>query len=137
MKKLAIVALALVLAMTFVGCDALGEKTLLGTWVYDYGSGKDYWEFKEEGLFVWSTSWAGVVPAEGKWVYANPDITIKDFKPSYNGVWTVDFVSANEMKWTIVSYDEPTFKDSQGKTNAEKQVAGENFTLTRVVEDAE
>lgn len=136
MKKLAIVLAALLLACVFVGC-AVGEKALLGKWVYDYGSGKDFWEFKEDGKFNFSDTWAGSIPSEGQWLYEIPNLTIKDFKPSYNGVWEVDFVSADEMKWTIVEYDDPDFKDSTGKTNAEKQKAGENFTLKKVVEDAE
>lgn len=131
MKKLAIVLAALLLACVFVGCDALGSKALLGKWEYDYGSGKEYWEFKDDGTFTHGES-KSVNDNGGNWVYTAPEVTISNFASSYNGVWTVDFVSADEMKWTIVKYDDLEFRD-----NAEKQEKGENFTLKKVVEDAE
>lgn len=130
MKKLAIVLAALLLACVFVGC-AVGEKALLGKWEYDYGTGKEYWEFNEDGTFKWGES-VSVNENDGQWVYELPNITISDFADSYNGVWSVDFVSADEMKWTIVSYTNPDFKN-----NKEKQEKGETFTLKKVVEDAE
>lgn len=52
MKKLAIVALALVLAMTFVGCGVPAE--LLGTWERDWGSQGDSWEFKANKEVVYT-----------------------------------------------------------------------------------
>lgn len=52
MKKLAIVALALVLAMTFVGCGVPAE--LLGTWERDWGGQGDSWEFKANKEVVYT-----------------------------------------------------------------------------------
>lgn len=129
MKKLAIVLAALLLACVFVGCDALGSKALLGKWEYDYSSGKAYFEFNEDGTFKYGET-ASVNDNDGNWVYNAPELTLSDFASSYNGVWTVDFVSADEMKWTIVSYDNPDFQD-----NADKQESGFNITLKKVVEE--
>ena len=139
MKKLAVVLAALLLACVFVGCDVLGEKTLLGTWEYNYGSGKEYWEFKEDGIFVWKEGTPNAVnDVTGKWVYNNPEITITDFRKSYDGVWSIDFVSATEMKWTIVKFEDPDYKNPSGTVDNKKRLEeGVNFTLTKVTADAE
>ena len=131
MKKLAIVLAALLLACVFVGCDVLGSKALIGTWKYQYGEGDNYstWTFNDDGTFDWKE---GVNIDSGKWVYDDVNLTISDFKSSYDGVWALDFVSGTEVELTLVSFADPTFQN-----NAQRLKDGESLTLTKVVEDAE
>lgn len=131
MKKLAIVLAALLLASVFVGCDVLGSKALIGTWKYQYGEGDNYstWTFNDDGTFDWKE---GASIDSGKWVYDDVNLTISDFKLSYDGVWALDFVSGTEVELTLVSFADPTFKN-----NAQRLKDGESLTFTKVVEDAE
>ena len=131
MKKLAIVLAALLLASVFVGCDVLGSKALIGTWKYQYGEGDNYstWTFKDDGTFDWKE---GASIDSGKWVYDDVNLTISDFKLSYDGVWALDFVSGTEVELTLVSFADPTFQN-----NAQRLKDGESLTFTKVVEDAE
>ncbi len=139
MKKLAIVLAALLLACVFVGCDALGSKAFLGEWKASWSYGDETWEFKDDGTFTWKDPWTVNNPSSGEWVYDGVNLTISNFKKSYDGVWAVEFVGTDEMKWTIVTYDYPDFvsDEEDGRTNAKKQEAGENFTLKKAVADAE
>ena len=131
MKKLAIVLAALLLASVFVGCDVLGSKALIGTWKYQYGEGDNYstWTFNDDGTFDWKE---GASIDSGKWVYDDVNLTISDFKLSYDGVWALDFVSGTEVELTLVSFADPTFQN-----NAQRLKDGESLTFTKVVEDAE
>ena len=118
MKKLAIVAFALVLAMTFVGCGVTDAR-VVGTWdyvyAYDRKSGDPLeatrFEFTKEGSV---TTWDGTYDAEGvlvkktantpktgTWLVINNEIIeIEDQSASYNGKWIVEFSGLTEMKWT-------------------------------------
>lgn len=139
MKKLAVVLAALLLACVFVGCGAIGKKAFLSEWNVVWSYGTETWTFNDDDTFTWKDPWTVNDPSVGKWVYDGVNVTISDFKKSYDGVWAVEFVSADEMKWTIVSYTYPDFvpDEKTGETNADKQAKGENFTFKKVTADAE
>lgn len=143
MKKLAIVAFALVLAMTFVGCG-VHDLRFVGTWdyvySYDQGTGKPSqatrFEFTKDGVVkTYDISYKYVgddvtfkksanTPSEGTWLVINNDILeIEDLVPRYNKKWVVEFSSLNKkMKWTDK-------KDDKNVVNLEK--------ATVTTEDAE
>ena len=78
MKKLAIVALALVLAMTFVGCGA--NLLLKGSaWEESGAWGREVWEFAADGTYIFSAYTAnGVLSNQGKgvWLVEDDIVTI-------------------------------------------------------------
>ena len=108
MKKLAIVAFALVLAMTFVGCGAQDPR-FVGTWDYDYrfdeDSGKPTkatrFEFKNDGSLtttdgiynngVWEKE-TGNSSKGGNWLVVNGDyLEIEGNSATYNKKWLFAF----------------------------------------------
>ena len=105
MKKLAIVALALVLAMTFVRC---GNVNMLKNSSWDTKWSNGTWarfEFLEDdvcNLYEASKQemLADVVPAKLTWTAEGDVLTLK-FAKSGNlyGAYTV-LITANEMTWT-------------------------------------
>ncbi|MEE0879493.1 MAG: glycoside hydrolase family 43 C-terminal domain-containing protein [Treponemataceae bacterium] len=113
MKKLAIVALALVLAMTFVGCGA-NDLRFIGEWDYIYSSATvgdtttaaaTRFTFKDDGTFtsadislVNGEVKTLVNTKEGKWSTENDLLTIEEHSSSYNGIWKFSF-DKEGMKW--------------------------------------
>ena len=113
MKKLAIVALALVIAMTFVGCGA-NDLRFIGEWDYVYSSATvgetttalaTRFTFKDDGTFTSSDivlvngqlkTLANTKP--GEWTTQNDLLTIEEHSSSYNGVWKFTF-EKDGMKW--------------------------------------
>ena len=113
MKKLAIVALALVLAMTFVGCGA-NDLRFIGEWDYVYSTATvgetttaaaTRFTFKDDGTFT--SSDIALVNGEvktlvntksGEWTTQNDLLTIDNHSSSYNGVWKFTF-EKDGMKW--------------------------------------
>ena len=94
MKKLAIVALALVLAMTFVGCGA--QKELLNTsWKVDWKSGNGSYSlltFGENDVVTYvDLDVTKIVPSSfsGTWTAVGNTITISDLVKALNGTWNV------------------------------------------------
>jgi hypothetical protein len=97
MKKLAVVALALVIAMSFVGCGLANQ--LEGTkWEYkvtaeDSGvkvSSVLAWEFKADNVFVESMSFEFDIPAEYKDFIDEEDLAYAYPSTSVTGTWSVD-----------------------------------------------
>ena len=113
MKKLAIVALALVIAMAFVGCGA-NDLRFIGEWDYIYSSvTKDdvttaaatRFTFNDDGTFtsadislVNGEVKTLVNSKEGKWSTENDLLTIEEHSSSYNGIWKFSF-DKEGMKW--------------------------------------
>lgn len=113
MKKLAIVALALVLAMTFVGCGA-NDLRFIGEWDYIYSSSTagdttaaaaTRFTFKDDGTFTSSdiTLVNGEVKTlvntrTGDWKTEGDILTIENHTSSYNGEWKFSF-DKDEMLW--------------------------------------
>ena len=89
MKKLAIVALALVLAMTFVGCGAGTAVLMKGQWEDKWDGGRQVWEFKDENVFNFYEDATGLVndPAEGTWTVDETGI-LEIAEPSGKGLLT-------------------------------------------------
>ena len=135
MKKLAIVAFALVLAMTFVGCG-VQDLRFVGTWDYIWPennsttiNGDLYplkatrFEFSKDGVVkVYDIAYQynadassktfnrlANTPYEGTWLVINNDILeIEDLIPRYNKKWVVEFSGLKEMKWTDKKNDANT-----------------------------
>ena len=140
MKKLAIVAFALVLAMTFVGCG-VHDLRFVGTWdyVYKYDSTSGdpslatRFEFNKEGnVITYDIEYKyGVgevtfkksanTPSEGTWLVINNDILeIEDLMPRYNKKWVVEFSGLKKMKWTDK-------KDDKNVVNLEKATVTKEY----------
>lgn len=103
MKKLAIVALALVLAMTFVGCGA--QKELLNTvWEVKWGSGNGSYSlltFAEEDVVNYvDYDVTKIIPSvhTGTWTSALNTITITDLVSALNGTWNVTITDDGSTK---------------------------------------
>ena len=94
MKKLAIVALALVIAMTFVGCGSANDDLLNTVWQQVWGAkgGYSVLSFLEDGVVTYQDFEIGVfnTPKTGEWVAAGNTVTIKDLVSALNGTWTVE-----------------------------------------------
>ena len=81
MKKLAVVALALVIAMSFVGCGLANQ--LLGTkWAQKQADGSLFVEFKANDVLVWSFEYDDDVSydsysVEGTWTVDGDELTMK------------------------------------------------------------
>ena len=104
MKKLAIVALALVLAMTFVGCGA--ANLLTGTtWRQEYAGGYSDLSFEKDGVCKYVGYATGSsVPSfdlDGTWSADGAEVTIADTSIMVNGIWTVE-MGADELTLTYV-----------------------------------
>ena len=110
MKKLAIVAVALVLAMVFVGCSA--SSLLPGsTWDYIYSgtsaSGlSTRFVFEADGVL--KTQDCSLVlgevafsnnQKEGEWSLDGDVLTIANHSLSYNGEWTISSINMKTMEW--------------------------------------
>ena len=114
MKKLAIVALALVLAMTFVGCG-VNDLRFIGEWDYIYSSATvgdtttaaaTRFTFKDDGTFTSAdlTLVNGEVKSlvnskTGDWKTEGDILTIENHSASYNGNWKFSF-DKDGMLWT-------------------------------------
>lgn len=122
MKKLAIVAFALVLAMTFVGCGT-HDFRFVGTWDYVYDGNSDSGEFIPTNATRFEFNKDGTVISndivyekvgdeltfkktantqkDGTWLVINNQILeIEDHSATYNKKWEVEFEGLNKMKWT-------------------------------------
>lgn len=110
MKKLAIVAVALVLAMVFVGCSA--SSLLPGsTWDYIYNGtslagNSTRFVFEADGVLKTSdcTLLDGEVfystnNKEGEWSLDGDVLTIANHSLSYNGEWTITSINMKTMEW--------------------------------------
>ena len=110
MKKLAIVAVALVLAMVFVGCSA--SSLLPGsTWDYIYSgtsaSGQaTRFVFEADGVLKTQdcTLLLGEVAVsnnqkEGEWLLDGDVLTISNHSTTYNGEWTITSINMKTMEW--------------------------------------
>lgn len=110
MKKLAIVAVALVLAMVFVGCSA--SSLLPGsTWDYIYNGTSlagDATRFVFEANGVLKTTDCTLVAGEvfystnnkeGEWKLDGDVLTIANHSLSYNGEWTITSINMKTMEW--------------------------------------
>lgn len=95
MKKLAIVALALVLAMAFVGCGL--NSPLIGDWDLKYSSGFSRLSFKADGVVTYVDYPTNDISApgndfEGTWVAddAVSSVTIdgENMIGTLKGTWT-------------------------------------------------
>ena len=83
MKKLAVVALALVIAMSFVGCGLANQ--LLGTkWEQKQADGSLFVEFKANDVLVWSFEYDEIYDGvyesysvEGTWTVDGDELTMK------------------------------------------------------------
>ncbi|MBP3450878.1 MAG: lipocalin family protein [Spirochaetaceae bacterium] len=105
MKKLAIVALALVLAMTFVGCGA--ANLLVGTkWDTKFGE-LSYARFDFQKDNVCKYYWASiesavkneeVKPLDYTWTAEGNTLTINTKSGGEYGVYEVE-IKGNEMTW--------------------------------------
>ena len=128
MKKLAIVALALVLAMTFTGCGA--NLLLKGSSWEESGSwGREVWEFAADGTYIFSSYTAnGVLSNQGKgvWLVEEDIVTI-----------TTE-TDVSKLKGVIGTYFvDLSTKDTLVLTRVvESPIQKNKFTLTRV-KDAE
>lgn len=107
MKKLVIVALALVLAMTFVGCGP--ANMLMGTqWYEEYTFGgisyKETYSFEAENVFKWTSeviagsSVNTPTTYTGTWSTEGADILITEVENAggVTGKWTVAFDEENK-----------------------------------------
>ena len=133
MKKLAIVAFALVLAMTFVGCG-IQDGRFVGTWdyvyKYDTDSGKPSqatrFEFNKDGNVISNDivykydgddvtfKKTANTQKDGTWLVINSEILeIEDHSSTYNRKWVVEFSGLKKMKWTDK-------KDDKNVVNLEK-----------------
>ena len=128
MKKLAIVALALVLAMTFTGCGA--NLLLKGSAWEEAGAwGREVWEFEADGTYIFSNYTAnGVLSNQGKgvWLVEEDIVTITTETDVTKlagviGTYFVDLSTKDTLVLTRV---------------VESPVQKNKFTLTRV-KDAE
>ena len=110
MKKLAIVAVALVLAMVFVGCSA--SSLLPGsTWDYIYSGTSEAgvstrFVFEADGVLKSSdcTLVLGEVAystnnKEGEWKLDGDVLTIANHTETYNGDWTITSINMKTMEW--------------------------------------
>ena len=110
MKKLAIVAVALVLAMVFVGCSA--SSLLPGsTWDYIYNGTSlagDATRFVFEADGVLKSSDCVLLDGEvaysvnykeGEWSLDGDILTIANHSLSYNGEWTITSINMKTMEW--------------------------------------
>ena len=110
MKKLAIVAVALVLAMVFVGCSA--SSLLPGsTWDYIYSGtslagNSTRFVFEADGVLKTSdcTLVNGEVfyssnNKEGEWKLDGDVLTIANHTTTYNGEWTITSINMKTMEW--------------------------------------
>lgn len=113
MKKLAIVAVALVLAMVFVGCGA-NDLRFIGDWDYVYTSttvgdttteAATRFTFKADGTFT--SADLVLVNGEvksltnskpGEWITDGDILTIENHSAAYNGDWKFTF-EKDTMKW--------------------------------------
>ena len=83
MKKLAVVALALVIAMSFVGCGLASQ--LEGTkWEQKQDDGSLFVEFKANDVLVWSFEYDDDVSydsysVEGTWTVDGDELTISEY----------------------------------------------------------
>lgn len=109
MKKLAIVALALVLAMTFVGCGAAGKELLNTSWKQVWGANGGYsvLTFSEDDVVTYLDVEVGVVntPYQGTWSPIGNTVVIEDLVTALNGTWTVERV---DDKLTLTNVDDET-----------------------------
>ena len=129
MKKLAIVALALVLAMTFTGC---GANLLLkgSSWEESGAWGREVWDFAADGSFTFTNYTAkGVITNQGKgvWIVEDDILTLTTETDVTKlagiiGTWFVDLSTKDTLVLTRVTELPAPFKNE--------------FTLTRV-KDAE
>ena len=121
MKKLAIVAVALVLAMVFVGCSA--SSLLPGsTWDYIWSGtslagNSTRFVFEADGVL--KTSDCTLVDGEvfystnnkeGEWTLDGDVLTIANHSLSYNGEWTITSINMKEMTWTNEAGAEVVFE---------------------------
>ena len=110
MKKLAIVAVALVLAMVFVGCSA--SSLLPGsTWDYIYNGtslagNSTRFVFEADGVL--KTQDCSLVlgevafsnnQKEGEWKLDGDVLTIANHSTTYNGEWTITSINMKTMEW--------------------------------------
>ena len=120
MKKLAIVALALVLAMTFVGCGA--ANLLTGTsWRQTYTGGYSDLCFEADGVcrYVGYTT-ASSAPAfdlKCTWTADGTEVTIAETSVNVNGVWTVE-IAGDEL--TLTKVDNVASNDKHPVGHVEK-----------------
>lgn len=114
MKKLVIVALALVLAMTFVGCGA--ANLLTGTsWRQEWSGGYSDLSFEKDGVCKYESFVAGVLSTTGTgtWTADGNEVTIADTSIMVNGIWTVE-MEADELTLTYVDKTSSTDKHKTG-----------------------
>ena len=134
MKKLAVVALALVIAMSFVGCGLANQ--LEGTkWEYkvtaeEYGikvSSVLAWEFKADDVFVESMSFEFDIPAEYEDIEDEIAEELAYAYPSYSetGTWSVD---GGEL---IISGYAPLTAEIDGDKLTVTDADGDSLTFTR------
>lgn len=110
MKKLAIVAVALVLAMVFVGCSA--SSLLPGsTWDYFWNGdstagNSSRFIFEADGVIkvfdcaiVLGEVVSEAAASTGDWTLDGDIITIENLMPRYNGEWTISSINMNTMEW--------------------------------------
>lgn len=112
MKKLAIVALALVLAMTFVGCGA--ANLLVGTtWeVTEWNSvGYAKFSFEEENVckYTYGATEAVAAVFNYSWSADGNILTIKTTTGSLYGEYEVE-IKGDEMTWVNTSDEDDVIK---------------------------
>lgn len=117
MKKLAIVALALVLAMAFVGCNLGTEAMLKGDWYEEYTwQGVEYradWSFQDDNVLKFNEYVKGSVndPAEAVWLINESgilEITATENVTKVRGIigtWNVDLSEKDKLTLTRVVED--------------------------------
>ena len=104
MKKLAIVALALVLAMTVVGCGNAGKELLNTSWKVDWKSGNGSYSlltFAEDDVVNYvDMDITTVIPSSytGTWSAVGNTVTIEELVSALNGTWTVLIEEVDDTK---------------------------------------
>lgn len=111
MKKLAVVALALVIAMSFVGCGLASQ--LLGT-KWEIRDEDDYFtamEFKADDEVVMSVGYDNVTSysAKGTWTVDGDELTVSVAGVTYTAIaeidgdkLTLDYSNGTKEVWTRV-----------------------------------
>ena len=120
MKKLAIVALALVLAMTFTGCGV--ANLLTGTsWRQVWNGGYTDLSFGKDGVCSYIPYQENGTPINtnlvGTWSADGTEVTIAETSVNINGVWTVEIVG-DEL--TLTKVDNVASDDAHEPGHVEK-----------------
>jgi hypothetical protein len=127
MKKLAIVAVALVLAMAFTGCQV--ASLLAGSsWRQDWGAGCSDLSFKADGSCTYESFVGGVLATSGTgtWTADGNEVTIAETSIMVNGIWAVE-----------IKKDELTLTYVDKTSSSDRHVTGDVELMTRVTDDAE